>query len=321
VAKRPPPRTSFRTLPTPPDNPVQVAELAYLERTRRRGSARVLFWLLLLAFGVSVGLGGALYLMGRSGHVSGIELAQRFQTFRGYQEVANAVLSVLILTAGPVLVLETLLLGSDGIAREKRADTWDALVLTRLTAWQIVTGKWRAAQAYVYRRYGGIMTLRALAFLWTILDTSLSRPSDDPMNVPLALVALAVAVTFLALHLALAGASSLLASFQPGPLASFGGAVAVHGMAVMLIVAANVLILRPLVALFGPYSTDATVLMAITPIDAGLIAASQLLMSFSVDRMLTLAAFILANIVLLAALVMGMLALARRLAVRAGAAP
>lgn len=320
MAKRPPPRASFRTLPSPPDNPVQVAELAYLDRSRRRGSARLLFWLLLVALGVSVGLSGALYLMGRSGNVGGVELLMRYQTFRGYFDFANVILSILILTTGPVLMLETLLLGSVGVARELRATTWDSLVLTNLTAWQIVTGKWRAVQAYLYRHYGGIMVLRAVAFLWTVLAVSLTDRFDAPPDILAGAFAVFVAVMLLALNLGVAGASSLLASFMPGPMASFGGAVALHLVTVLLLLTVNVVVLRPIANLVSDYATEATVVMAIMPFDSGMIAASQFLVTFRPEQTITLAVFALLNVALLAGLTGGLLVLARRLAMRRGAA-
>lgn len=320
VTKRPPPRTSFRTISTPPDNPVQLAEMAHLERTKRHGSARVLFWLTLLAFSVSLGLGVALYLMGRSTGIGDAELMQRFQNFRDTLAVANAVLVILILAAGPVLVLETLLLTNDSIAREQRAGTWATLALTPLSAWQIVTGKWRAGQAYIYRHYGMILVLRAAGFVWLALTASLNtftRAGPDP----LALLAGVVMIAgFLALNIALAGAVSLLASFQGRQFASFGGAVSFHFVAALVIAATNVLLLRPL---FGPEAEDAfyaAVMMAIMPVDSGVMAASQLMGSLEPDYTRLLGLFALLNAALLAGLTLALLRLARRLAVRQGAA-
>ncbi len=319
MAKRPPPRTSFRTLPNPPENPVLLAELAHLERTRRHGSARLLFWLLLLAFGISVGLGLAVYLMGRSGSLGAGDLPQRFDTFRDYLGVANALLVILILTSGPVLVLETLLINSDSIAREQRAGTWSTLVLTPLSGWQIITGKWRAGQSYVYQHYTGILLLRALGFVWIGLTAGSNRFPQVGVDPLVLAFSLAVVMGFLALNVALAGATSLLASFQTRSISAFGVAIAGQFVLTLAIAAFNLVLLRPLFWSQEALAWNAAIIMAITPLDSGTMAASQLQVSLGDGYLPVFAAFALLNVALLIALTLGVLRLARRLAVRQGA--
>ena len=320
MTKRPPPRTSFRTLPTPPDNPVQLAELAHLERTKRQGSARILFWLTLLAFGVSVGLGIALYLMGRSSGLGDPELLQRFQAFRDALALANVLLVILILTAGPVLLLETLLLNSDSIAREQRTGAWATLVLTPHNASQIVTGKSRAGQAYDYRHYGTIMILRAVGFVWLGLTSSANSFSGEGPDPLALLLSVLLVVAFLALNLALAGAASLLASFQTRAISAFGVAVGLQFALVLAIAAFNLVLLRPLFWLQEDVAFNAALMMAIMPVDSGTMAASQITVTAGPGYMPgVFAAFALINAALLAGLTLAVLRVARRLAVRRGA--
>lgn len=317
MTKRPPPRTSFRTIPTPPDNPVQQAELIHLERTKRHGSGRVLLGLMLLALGASVGLGLALYFMGRSTGLGDAELMARFQTFRDYLAVANAILVILILAVGPVLVLETLLLTSDSLAREQRSGAWATLILTPLSAWQIVTGKWRAGQAYIYRHYGPIMVIRAVGFIWLSLMASFDMAAQSGPD-PLALLAgAAMIVGFLAANLALAGAVSLLASSQGRLFATFGGAVSLQAVAVLGIATANILLLQPL---FGPDAAHSAVMMVVTTVDSGVMAASQLSDPFNPNMQSMIVVFSLLNLALLVGLTLGVLRVVRRLAIREGAA-
>ena len=299
---------------------MQQAELALLERAKRQGSARVLFWMLLLALGVSLGLGLALYLMGRSTGLGDAELMARFQAFREYLTAANAALGILLLAAGPVLTLETLLLTSDSIAREQRAGAWATLVLTPLSAWQIVTGKWRAGQAYIYRHYRMIMGMRAVGFAWLAFTASLNTFSRNGPDLLALMLGVVMVVGFLALNLALAGALSLLASFQGGRFASFGGAVSLQFIAVLAAAAFNVVLLRPLFEVEAGDAFYAAVMMAIVPIDSGVMVASQLTAPFETSYSAVLALFALLNAGLLVGLSLAALRLARRLAIRQGAA-
>lgn len=59
------------------------------------------------------------------------------------------------------ILLATLLLASDAIAREKRGRTWDSLLLTGLDARQIIIGKWWATLRSVWRDYAFLALLRA----------------------------------------------------------------------------------------------------------------------------------------------------------------
>lgn len=290
------------------------AELAHLRHSQRHGSARLMFWLLLLTLGASVGLGLALYLMGRSGGPAVGDIPLRYQTFSDYQDFANMLLVITILTSGPVLILEALLLSSDSINRERRSGTWDTLVLTPLSAWQIVTGKWRAGQSYVYRHYGGILLLRTIAFVWLGLSSGLE--GQDALGLLLGVAAVA---GFMALNLALASATSLLASFQSWPVATFGLAVGLQFVLALGIAAANVIAFRPLFDATG-HGLEGAITMALMPAESGVIFASQFMAQPELDVTLTLSIFALANAALMIALTLGLLRAATRLAVRYGAA-
>lgn len=274
---------------------------------------------MLLAFGAAVGLSLVLYLITRSGQAGGAELAQRYDQFREYTLIVNAILSILLLMSGPMVILETLLTGSDGIAREHRTGAWDALVLTPLSAWQIITGKWRAVQAYIYRHYGRLLALRALVYFWLSVSSAQSAVTGDRPDVFALVGGVILVVSFTALNQALAGAASLLASFQRGPLATFGGAAAVYLVMMLVVAAGNLLLLQPLLS--GMFGLDAMRFMSVfmlATFDGGIMAAT-LTQSHEVNTW-TLAAFALLNALLYGALIYALLRLARWLAIRNGAA-
>jgi ABC-type transport system involved in multi-copper enzyme maturation permease subunit len=216
-----------------------------------------------------------------------------------------------------VLLLEALLLSSDSIARERRSGTWTTLVLTPLSAWQIVTGKWRAGQSYLYRHYGRMMLLRTLAFIWVGLS-GFNRGAEVQDAAGLVL-AVATVAGFMALNLALASATSLLASFQSWPVSAFGVAVGLQFVVALAVAAVNFVAFWPLFDQTG-HGLEGAVTMALMPIESGIIFSGQFLSGTEPRVTLTLMIFALANAALLAALTFGLLRVSRRLAVRQGAA-
>jgi ABC-type transport system involved in multi-copper enzyme maturation permease subunit len=66
--------------------------------------------------------------------------------------------------------LRTLAFASNTISREKRGGTWDILLLTPVSARQIVRGKWWATVRHVWREYLLLALLRAGSILWVTLE-------------------------------------------------------------------------------------------------------------------------------------------------------
>ena len=327
MTKRPPPRTSFRTLPTPPENPVQQAELVHLQRSPLRRSGRTLLLLTLLPFLVSVALSVGLYLMGRSGGMTSVDLTDRYRDVQSILGVVNSILLLLVLALNVLLIWELLLVASDSIAREKRLKTWETLALTPLSAWQIVTGKWRGVQAYIYRQYGWTMLLRAGIFVWLALTAGAGTPfATQPETLrPDALRLLAALVLiglYLALNLALAGASGLLASFLPTMLPPVGGALIGQFGIGISITAVNLGLLRLMesLALASPPALGMSASFAGVAFDGATLAALQLLYTPWPDAPPTLLALAGASGLLYTLLIFGGLVLARWFAMRQGAA-
>jgi hypothetical protein len=71
------------------------------------------------------------------------------------------------------LMIQTLSLSANSIAREKQANNWDMLVLTGVDARKIIRGKWSATVRRMWRSYFVLSILRAAVIIW--FGTSTSR--------------------------------------------------------------------------------------------------------------------------------------------------
>nr|PZN58393.1 MAG: hypothetical protein DIU68_02145 [Chloroflexota bacterium] len=260
-------------------NPVAQAELAHLERSTRR-SARLFTRGFALALGVSLLLGLGLGLMARSGSLTSVNLRENYLFFREVLRHANTALTLMLLLGHIVLMWETLLAAADSITREKRAGTWDTLVLTPLTAWQIADGKWWGVQAYIYRQQTGLIVLRVATFLWLILSSP-----HETMGVVALLVAFTLALAIMALNLALAAALGLVASFASRILSPVAIALCGYVTSILVHFGAHLLLFQPLLP--GPRDATgfAASAMAVALLDGGTLLSTHLA-SFSDSRYL-----------------------------------
>ena len=138
-----------------PDNPIMAAEQAYQQRTARP-QRRWLYWLLRL--GMYVGLLLSLILFG------GLLIAAL--TGRDPTPIVTRLGAAPSLLAAVVplwqvgLMLKTLQLSANSIAREKEAQTWELLILSGIDARRIVRGKWWATVQRQWRAYAWLGLLR-----------------------------------------------------------------------------------------------------------------------------------------------------------------
>ena len=72
-----------------------------------------------------------------------------------------------------VLMIQTLSLSANSVAREKQANNWDMLVLTGIDARQIIRGKWWATVLRMWPMYAFLGILRAAVIIW--FGASLTR--------------------------------------------------------------------------------------------------------------------------------------------------
>lgn len=126
------------------DNPVLERELRGRLRLRRKGAGRaipVVAWPIVLV---------ALYFYARGLTAIG----------RGISRDAQELLPVLVYGVLTLIVLLAPALASAAITQEREQQTWDALATTRLSAWEILFGKWVGRQIIPW-----LMMVLALPYL------------------------------------------------------------------------------------------------------------------------------------------------------------
>ena len=126
------------------DNPVLERELRGRLRLRRKGAGRaipVVAWPIALV---------ALYFYARGLTAIG----------RGTSRDAQELLPVLVYGALTLIVLLAPAMASTAITQEREQQTWDALATTRLSAWEILIGKWVGRQLIPW-----LMLVLALPYL------------------------------------------------------------------------------------------------------------------------------------------------------------
>lgn len=294
------------------------AEIAHLERSTSRRGARVFTTLFALALGISLLIGLGLGLMARSGSMTSVNLRDNYLFFRSLLYNVNIVLVLLLAGGHGVLVWETLLAAADAIAREKRAGAWETLVLTRLTGWQIVAGKWWGVQAFVYRRLTWLLALRAIAFLWLVIS------ADQPfLGVAALIAAFALPLALAALNMALAAAIGLVASFSSSIVPPVAVALSGYVSAALVYAGFHLLLFQPLLlpgVRSGDWEGFAASALLVTPLDGGVLLATHLGAFNSADYLPALLRILPVSPALYAALIGVSLLAARRYAIRHSAA-
>jgi hypothetical protein len=88
----------------------------------------------------------------------------------------NDMLQLIIVITGIALLVQGASLSglasrmaSGALARERRGRTWEPLVLTGISTWRIVLGKWGAVVRLVWARYRAAILLRPLVGIWLLL--------------------------------------------------------------------------------------------------------------------------------------------------------
>ncbi|MBL8154314.1 MAG: hypothetical protein JNM70_09035 [Anaerolineae bacterium] len=153
-----------------PDNPVMRAERSYQERSTerrarrwRRGLARLVKTVLI---GMSIGMIGA----GLLGSLLGIDIGDAVNDASGWLTL----FAIFVTTHHFGVMINTLSLGANSIAREKQGQTWDMLVLTGIDARQIVRGKWAATVRRQLPAYLVLAVMRIGAIvLYSVVTNSL----------------------------------------------------------------------------------------------------------------------------------------------------
>lgn len=170
-----------------PDNPVLAAEQAYQQRSARP-QRRWLYWLYRLVFYAGLLLSLVLFGGLLAGSLTGRDPTPIFDLLNrpSYGIVLGLLAAVLPLWQLGLL-LKTLQLSANSIAREKEAQTWELLVLSGINARRIVRGKWWATVQHQWPAYArlGLLRLGAVTLSgYTSLRFSSYYYQDSSMHLP-----------------------------------------------------------------------------------------------------------------------------------------
>lgn len=85
--------------------------------------------------------------------------SQALGTLAGLMAVANVFVYVLV-------ALRTITAAVDTVVRERRGQTWELLMLTGVSTWRVVLGKWLGTLRFMLRDYAWLFVLRMGLFFW-----------------------------------------------------------------------------------------------------------------------------------------------------------
>lgn len=235
--------------PTPPtadDNPIYVAERTHLEKVAARTDHwGVISAVLVLAAVLSVALTVGLFLMGRSGSLTSVNLRETSTFFSGLLRTINSILAALVVIEYLVMLLRSLLLASNTITREQTARTWDTLVLTHVDDRSLIYGKWWAVMTTLTQRHQISIYLRAGVWLYFGLTPGVNGLFSSTPNVILLALAPVIVLAFTLINLGLTTAIGVLASFSGKQVIALTTAVGLQ-LGLLLVVFAGDVFVSPL---------------------------------------------------------------------------
>lgn len=309
-------------------NPVQRAELLHLELSSPTRRWRWLQLLFLWTFIASLVLAGFLALTVRSGASSvplGNDPRRTYYAVLSALSLVNVVLLVLTFVEYLLIIAQALMTASHAIVREKRGGTWDTLILTNMSMWQIVTGKWWGVLGALAHDHQRGIALRVGVIFWLGLTAGSNGIIHQTTDLVMVLAATLLMLIFMLLNMGMAASIGVLASSMIRRESwAFMLAGALHLIVVIATVMAglvgvfNMPVYRGMnarIELFALIFATTS-----TPIDGGLVLALQLLTTRGTGELGPLALVMVSGIALYAALMAGALELARRVALHQGAA-
>jgi hypothetical protein len=83
----------------------------------------------------------------------------------------------------PLVVVRSVMTANETVARERRGRTWDLLMLTGVSTWRVVFGKWLGTMRFIARDYVWLFVLRVSAFFWFLAADSYKEGIHDTLEV------------------------------------------------------------------------------------------------------------------------------------------
>ncbi len=248
--------------------PIARAERAHQRRLFRRGR------FVLASYGACIGALAAISLARFFETPIGRLLALPSEQISAAVQTAEALVmlmtSFLVLIAHLLIVSFALQTASAAVAREKRARTWESLLLTTIDARQIVLGKWWATVQTTFHLYGWLLVWRGAVGLWLVATTQ-----DAPA---IALFGAGLLVAYPFFNMGVAAALGILASTvarKEGTAQRLAVGLHFSMIAGGVLAALGLIALSPLNA--STLWAAALSLASFAPLDGGLLLFNQML--------------------------------------------
>lgn len=222
------------------DNPVMRAELRH-QRQVIQSSRSGWFWVVLAVVMLVPAFLTALALIFAT--LSGIDLEPFFAAppLSVLAQVGLVSLTIMQLALYIVVTLVTLALAASSIRREQRAGTWDSLLLTNMSARQIVQGKWWATLRALWGDHVLVLVLR-LGFVAYLHLLSANPAVSQPVR-------LLITLAFITVITIIDSALTAILGILP-PVSGSHSVVMPLAMSVRLVVSVALVIVTFAVGLF-----------------------------------------------------------------------
>ena len=194
------------------DNPIARAEFEHIRKDGQTGHKRRRLWR----------VGGVLLFIGMFIYLT--RLFAQFQLFAIFPRLDDVypivALTFFVTMLHFTTILRTIFIAGETVAREKRVHNWEILLLTGISARQLIFGKWWAVICVVWRQFALLAFLRGLTAvlmgMFVIRASTLTvfptTPDPAPNAIPYALLAFAFIFTLTMLNMLLTISAGIVGS-------------------------------------------------------------------------------------------------------------
>lgn len=138
------------------ENPIQHRENLTLNRQRGKWAWRIMYVITAFLFLIPV-------LWGSGKHFYG-----SINFTLGFLGLANVAIAILV-------IIRAVTTASDSMYRERRGKTWELLILTGVSNWRVVLGKWGGIMRHLSREYVWLYVIRLSTLFWMVVSMNLNE--------------------------------------------------------------------------------------------------------------------------------------------------
>lgn len=136
------------------NNPIAWREQIMLKRWRGKWFWRVLFGILIFLFMAPIFVGATRHYY------------KHLNFWLSWLVFANVIFYLLV-------SIRALTTASESVSRERNGKTWELLMLTGVSAWQVVLGKWVGIMRHMAKDFAWLYALRVVTIFWAVMSNNL----------------------------------------------------------------------------------------------------------------------------------------------------